>query len=43
MPNWIILSLILIVIPWCWLLWACLTAPEGWEDEDGFHFGRPDE
>lgn len=21
-----------------WLVW---TAPEGWEDEDGFHFGRP--
>lgn len=25
------------------MLHACLTAPEGWEDADGFHLGRPAE
>ena len=26
------------ILSMAWLVW---TAPEGWEDEDGFHFGRP--
>ena len=25
------------------LMWGVATAPMGWEDEDGFHWGEPDE
>ena len=25
------------------MVWAFVTAPIGWEDSDGFHFGEPDE
>ena len=25
-------------------MWLCATAPEGWQNSDGFHFGRhPDD
>lgn len=24
------------------LTWIILTAPEGWEDSDGFHYGEPE-
>lgn len=26
------------ILSMAWLVW---TAPEGWEDKDGFHFGSP--
>lgn len=33
LPGAIILTFLL-------LTYLCLTAPEGWQDEQGFHFGR---
>jgi len=27
----------------CWFLYAALTAPDGYEDEAGFHIGNPKE
>lgn len=24
-------------------IWMCLTAPEGWQDDDGYHDGREDD
>lgn len=26
-----------------YVIWELVTAPLGWEDEDGFHWGEPDE
>lgn len=26
-----------------WLAWMVATAPLGWEDDQGFHTGEPDE
>ena len=32
---------LLYLIGLAFLLWEVLTAPEGWEDEHGFHYGKP--
>lgn len=37
------LAAIAILIGLGWLYWLAVTAPLGWEDEDGFHEGTPDE
>jgi cytochrome P450 len=29
-------------VPLLWLVWALHRAPEGYEDQTGFHPGRPD-
>ncbi len=35
-----LLALEILAPLWALLLYAILTAPEGWEDADGFHYGR---
>ena len=37
----IILAIHLASAAWFW--WALHTAPEGWEDANGWHPGEPDE
>lgn len=32
-------ALALIATGWMW--WQFKSAPEGWQDEDGFHYGEP--
>jgi len=39
MPWLLIVSLLIVACT----IYLILTAPEGYEDEDGFHYGRPDE
>lgn len=39
--HWIALGLILGST--ALFIWIALTAPEGFEDEHGFHFGREDD
>lgn len=31
-----------ILVSLLWLATLILLAPEGWQDEDGFHVGKPD-
>lgn len=38
-PGLVIAGIALVVLGW--LVWLFWTAPEGWEDEDGFHLGKP--
>jgi hypothetical protein len=35
------ITLLLPAILFGWLVYALDHAPEGYQDEDGFHFGRP--
>jgi len=43
MPNTVIVA-IGILVALCWIgIWLCENAPEGYEDEDGFHYGRPED
>jgi hypothetical protein len=37
---WLLIIVLLIIAA---VVYMILTAPEGYEDEDGFHYGRPDE
>lgn len=37
---WLLLTVVVIIAVTVYMI---LTAPEGYEDEDGFHYGRPDE
>jgi len=37
---WLLLTVVVIIAVTAYMI---LTAPEGYEDEDGFHYGRPDE
>jgi hypothetical protein len=39
MPWLLVISLLIVACA----VYLILTAPEGYEDEDGFHYGRPDE
>lgn len=34
---------IAVLIPLAFMCWLVATAPLGWEDENGFHYGEPDE
>ena len=36
----LIALIVFYVVGGLFLVWG---APEGWEDEDGFHYGRPDD
>lgn len=38
--SWLALSIMAIIGLAVYLIWS---APEGYEDDDGFHYGRPDE
>ena len=40
MIPWLLIIVLLIIIGTAYMI---ITAPEGYEDEDGFHYGRPDE
>jgi hypothetical protein len=37
---WLLIIVLLIIAA---VVYMILTAPEGYEDEYGFHYGRPDE
>jgi hypothetical protein len=39
----IVVLAVLFVASWLWLLWKLRHAPEGWEDEEGFHEGKKPE
>jgi hypothetical protein len=39
MPWLLVIALLIVACT----IYLVLTAPEGYEDEDGFHYGRPDE
>ena len=36
------ITTLLILLPALWMAWVVWSAPEGYEDEDGFHYGRKD-
>ncbi len=38
--SWLLLIVLVIIAATVYLI---ITAPEGYEDNDGFHYGRPDE
>ena len=38
--SWLGITILLIIACTIYLM---LTAPEGYEDEDGFHYGKPNE
>lgn len=37
---WMIIYTVVCVLCLAWLAWMFERAPEGWEDDDGFHAGR---
>jgi len=37
---WMIIYTVVCVLCLAWLAWMFERAPEGWEDDDGFHVGR---
>lgn len=40
MMPWLLLTVLLIIAV---AVYMVVTAPEGYEDEDGFHYGKPHE
>ena len=34
---------LLLLLPLAIVLFMTLRAPDGWEDEDGFHYGKEDD
>jgi hypothetical protein len=39
----IVVLIVFLVVAWAWIIVDLRRAPEGWEDEEGFHEGKKPE